>query len=542
MFKESLYFKNITLHKICLSLLLLFIIGISTYCVSQKQAFFLDEVCSFLQSNIAFMSLGDLINNLKYESLAELNESTQKLLWIGEFNQQEFYSHCCISGEKSGFNFFSIYLIESFNVHPPLYHFILHAISSITKSENLILLGFLINTIALLLSCLLIFHIVCNLSDNKWIALISVAYYGLSYEYNNTATFFRMYPLIGFWLILLLYYHIQFEKKNWELGKYELSKVGIVEFLAMFTHYFAFFYILPLFLLSVYRNRCNKPLLKRIFKINVITGAIYLIIWPQSIFHMLFTNRGHDVRGNILSNNIISRIHGYLWNLDKSLFGGCRVILLIFIFLILTTILLKFKKNILQAFRSKNKHIYLMLIVPALLYYIIVVKVSPWISPRYVSPVMPIISIFVILAIYKSLSFYISNEHARLIILSGYVFSTTITWMCFCSLEHLYPITEEKKTFIEKYSKDPAIILSADDIPIFIEIPANYTHSKYITTDEKNLESYLPSKLVEDEYVLYVSEFIKTDNISRLLEQKGYTYKRISYKTQFHDTYLLKKL
>ena len=108
-------------------------------------------------------------------------------------------------------NFFSVYYNQSRDVHPPLFYFVVHIVSSIcfgTFSKYII---FAINLIFFILSCLILRKILILL-DRRPLTIPLMILYGFSIGAISTVIFLRMYQMLVFFTLFSLYLHINIIK------------------------------------------------------------------------------------------------------------------------------------------------------------------------------------------------------------------------------------------------------------------------------------------------------------------------------------------
>lgn len=510
--------------------------------LERKNGFFLDEVHSFMQANHTIISLSETLEAVRNNLGDELKEKTFAREFLGVFESGDLISKCSVSGEKNGFHYSNIYAYESISVHPPLYHFVLHTVSSILRTDNIKLIGFCVNLLFMLISCVFIGKIVVLTTDNKWLALITILYYGFSYEFVSSVTFFRMYAMLSMELTVLCYLYLRQEQIFWNSKKSDIVLIILIQIISMLTHYYAVFMLLPLFIVEIFTHKNDKRVLLKLLKINVASGLFFLFLWPQSIPQLLFTDKGQCVRDNLVSIDSISHFRGYLNCLINSLFGGSRLYFVIF-FLIVVLLVCLIRKCKTLSFSILQKK-YLLLLFPALFYFVVVAKVSPWVSFRYESPVMPILSILVVLTLWVFSNWVIKRELYSLIILAGVTLFSSIAWIG-TPIRHLYTKTPEKKALVEKYSGYKAIVVSAYDNPLHIEVAANFPHPQYLVSDIPHIDTILAPILHDEEYVLYYSKKCTTDDWNKLMlfiSENEYSYDVVPYATDFHEVYFLRKL
>lgn len=535
--------KRVKLNTALLSLLLGAIVLTSFYAISQKEGFFLDEIYTFRLSNKQYATFDKVCQALKEEGF----DSYKQHFWEGDCNRiydAETFKKDLYISDHGAFNYTNVVATQTMDVHPPLYYFIVHTVSSITKSSDLVMIGFFINLAFLLMTCLVIYRISCLLFSHKYKALLPVLFFGFSYAFMNSVTYFRMYCLLSFLITLLVYLYLKLQENGWRLENRSLLWICVVEFLAMYTQFFSLFFLLPIFLFALYAISSDVAALKKFVIGHVVTGVAFLLVWPQIFVQIM---EGADQKDEAATLSFFRGLVGYVGMMDNALFDGWRVGVVLFAALVLLLLFQKIRarrEELKSWIASCPKSKLMLLLFPSFLFYLGVAKFSPWVDFRYISPIFPILSIVVVTLIWKALSQWIRKERVANISMFAITLLLSVGWVKHVPLEHLYPMTEEKQQFLSNYGDLDAVVFDHAQPSIFIDVPMNYAHPKYINTDELHMmkEGFLEKMLVNDRYVLYLSHFCDIKNVGPILNQLHYSYESISYETQFHNLYLLKRI
>ncbi|WP_026670485.1 hypothetical protein [Butyrivibrio sp. AE3006] len=529
------------IEKALLLLLLLLILANSCIFASQKKGYFLDEGCTFLTSNadvIKFDSLQTLIKQYKHAPVYFVMDK-----WTGYEEIMDFYT----TKNSGSFGFLDVCYSQAYDVHPPLYFACINIISSLFPNLDLKWVGYLVNIIFLLATCICIYNI-CVLvlgTDNKIPAMAAMLYYGLSYEFTNTATYCRMYAMLGFWLTMLLFVTIRFVKNDFLCNKHFLFWHCCAIFCAMLTQYFAAFYILPIFIISLLLLIIKKKSVKNYVQSNLITGILYLLLWPSSVFHLLFTNRGRDVLTNVIDMNLQSRIKDYIYLLSCSLFSGMNKSMCIFFVIALILGVISIwnyrKRNIVEKSDTdyQNCSIYILLCIPAILYFVIVSALSPWIVDRYQMPIMPIFSILIVLVIHKFLKSFIKNRIIIYVLLLALPLILCYRWESKYEPRYLYN-DSQRSEYIANYKMYDAIVVSRKPNDLFVEIPINYPHSNYLSTFESGIDKAIHSiSEIHHPFVMYLYKNCDAE-IAEYLQKSGFSCEKLDYSADSYDIYFVK--
>ncbi|MCR5670831.1 MAG: glycosyltransferase family 39 protein [Butyrivibrio sp.] len=511
----------------------------------KKQDYFFDEKCSIYIANSHVMDFGtfaDIIrNNDLYEAVDKINEymlpvSDQK------YSLQEIEA---IMDASKGYRFdYLSTLIHDFgDSHPPFYYLLLHTVNSVLPFLSIKGAGFFINIIALILSCLFI-YLSAKMVTDRGCALICTLFYGLSFDFINNVTFMRMYGLMTLFFMVLLYLHFSLSEKEFKNEDKILTTICVVEFFAMYTQFFAAIFIIPLFVLTIVFYRRNGISIKQYVKKQVITAVFYLLIWPFSIFQVIFDESGSDVRNNLSFSGFMIKIHDYLFLLRKSLFSGSYVLLygaLVSVFLFaIAFLLIKAKEGTLTEFvRSEKFEKILYLIISGGMYYLIIVKISPWAADRYVMPATPILSMIFIMTFWGIFSMIFRRKDIPCFLILVFVIlvfarSTRL------APYYLYPASEERLEFEDKYGDSTAIIVDADLDEEFTDVFLSIAHPFFIRTHESDLDKLCENTLNDGgKYTVYINTLADSDHVLKVFEEQGYTLKKCSYEKIFYMVYAI---
>ena len=96
-------------------------------------------------------------------------------------------------------------LNQTYDVHPPLYYFILRIVCFFSKGIFSKWQGLIINLVFYLI-CLILLWRIADIAGrgNTWIDLFTLALFGLSPGFLSAVTFIRMYVMLTMWCFLVL--------------------------------------------------------------------------------------------------------------------------------------------------------------------------------------------------------------------------------------------------------------------------------------------------------------------------------------------------
>ena len=519
---------------------LLVILCNSAYYVSKKSGFFLDETCTFLFANSDILKLKDIPDILNDKPVDFV--INRKDTWISQDEIPDVFS----TVNTGKFNYLDIYMWQLTDVHPPLYGAVINTFSSLLPMLDIKWIGFIVNTVFLLSTCILIYRICLLLLGQKNViaALAAVLYYGLSLEYVNTATFYRMYAMLAFWFILLLYATLRWADDGYAYTKKHIICQCSIVFCAMLTQYFAVFYIFTLFLLNLIFMRRQKINVARYLKYLIITGVLYLAIWPESISQVLFTNRGQDVQSNLADPMVFSRIKSYIHTLLFSLFSGIKIYMMLFLIIAmgwLVYTVVKYVHNHKKTTcmdNSTEMRSLIYLILPAVVYYAIISVIAPWVVDRYQTPVMPLFSMIIIVILFKMSSLVIKQPR-----ICGSLLIALALFLCFQWKNNLTPYylynDPQRQEFIANNQGFNAMIIDPEGVDYISDVVLNFPHPFYCMVEYgSDTEAKVADAL--DQYgnlVIYLSRECDEDLITNLQDKGILCEKQECSSEEFYSIY-----
>ena len=290
-------------------------------------------------------------------------------------------------GKGDIFNYFSVYYNQSRDVHPPLFYFLVHFVSTIfygTFSKYVI---FSINLLFFIGSLLVINKIMKSLNKEK-LGIPTMILYGGSIGCISTVMFQRMYMMLTFFSILYLYLTIKFIQDDFKVEK-KYPWILTILFGFLTQYYFCIYIVLVFILIATYLiTKKEYKKLYDYFIVHVIPAVIGVAFYPASIYHIFFSYRGIGDGGS--TKTIFESIIYYLSQVYK-LFGFKNLLLITIIISIILII-----KNKITINKEKYKYL-IILIFPIIMYILIVSKIAPFLgedyTSRYIMLTFPIIAI-----------------------------------------------------------------------------------------------------------------------------------------------------
>ena len=419
------------------NLLLLIIIVLQLtlliYLMYNKVGFFGDEIYTYTTSNsrlgIIFEGYGKSTYDCSYK-------------WS---DGQLFKDYITVNKDKR-FDYKNVYNIQTLDTHPPFYFYLIHTICSMFPESFSKWYGLSLNIIVFVLTQILLFAVCKQISFNDKYALLTCFSYGFSTLALDCFVYIRMYALLTFFYLLLLYLYILCLKNQNNI--YKFLGIVLTVFLGGLTqyHFYVFaFFLSATFVIIALINKKYKMV--RLVSCSSILGFVLSILYyPYFFVHVINSPRGSEVFNLFdrvspsisVFSNILQEFSGLKSNycIYLSLFAVAMA-LIIFIYFVVN----KYFKNInLPAIliTSITTFIYI-----SFIYITIDYKLMGFVmSGRYLFSICPFIFIIINAILFKLNKFYIT---IIFIILCGF--------SCFRYLDYYFPFTEEKFSEVLKFGK-----------------------------------------------------------------------------------------
>ena len=313
--------KADTAFKIMLIITIVLQLAVALCFCMQKQGFHYDENYSYYSSNVTY----------------GLNPPDGD--WLsGSTITEEF---CITPG--MGFNLPLVAQMQSFDVHPPVYYFLLNIICSLSSGIFSKWQGLILNLIFFVISELLIIAIANKVgNNNKAITWFSLALFGFSPAIISGITFIRMYMLLTSECMALILLHMNMLtdiKNSGSLSRFVkyLIQIAVTVYIGFLTHYyfavFAFFVAAFTTLYLFFSKNTRKT--SYIYAITVIAGLLSAVLsYPASLRHIFRGYRGTEAMGAFFDmNNLSDRMGLFVGLIDDYVLNRTFYILLLIILL-----------------------------------------------------------------------------------------------------------------------------------------------------------------------------------------------------------------
>ena len=304
----------------------------------------------------------------------------------------------------------SVFYNQSCDVHPPAYYLVMNLISSLFPGVFSKWIGLSINIIALTATLILMYFLCKNYIFDSKFAIAVVAVYGLSTAFYSNLLFIRMYAMLTFFIIAILYIHLKAYKQGWEFSIKDMCALGIVSFLGFLTHYFFITYAFFLYAIAMICMLTQRKIMKMLDYIItlIVSFGAYVMVWSTVFTHLVGGEQGSGFLSAMFTDQELQGLKMTFDSVINNLFGKKWWILLLALVLIAIACGVK-RRKVTQYFEGT---VYAYLFLPLLADIIIIAnKVSG--TDRYLYPLFPIIVIAVLWGVYGSIKI-LTNEKVYL--------------------------------------------------------------------------------------------------------------------------------
>ncbi|MBQ7840778.1 MAG: hypothetical protein IJ390_09895 [Lachnospiraceae bacterium] len=329
--------KNRKVYLIFIIILMLQVIAAFCFCM-KKTGFHYDEYYSYYSSNVTY---GLVPTNREWKSGEEIRNEFQVL-----------------PGE--GFNFETVVRMQTYDVHPPFYYILLHAVCSLTPGNfskwsalglNLVLFVFSWVVLALLTWKITAACVCSGASEKeKWAKLPAVVtgavclLYGFNPAVLSGVMMARMYTLLGFFVLAVTLLHVQALINRRRCWKFYAAMMLTV-YLGFLTHYY---YAVYMFFLAAAMEcyllfeKAEQKSWRQKWKDCISYGAAVVgamaaavISYPACLGHIFRGYRGTEALGEFFNvENTAGRVQFFSGLLNEYVFGSMLPFLLLVIVLL----------------------------------------------------------------------------------------------------------------------------------------------------------------------------------------------------------------
>lgn len=363
--------------------------------INVKDDFHVDELLSFSLSNneIGWFHFDE---GVKYEPAVSI------------YNEQ-LSAHT-----NHRFAYYTVWNIQSQDVHPPFYYATFHTVCSFFPGKVSVWQPAIINfifAIATVVVVRLFLNSFINSEEKNKVLLIDVLTFGfaLSPGVLDNVSFFRMYVVAMFavtWVSFVLLKIVINASKDEVVPNYLWALYLIASVLCALTHYYCVMYLVLIDIFSflyIFKRDYKNGVMQLVVSIAAALGSI--VIFPAMISQLLFSGRGVETRDN-MANLTLSKYIDQLKIMfrfpNRQLFGGGLLVIIV-VFIIIQVVRLCRKEELENC--NNYSVILAIFILPVVIYFFILSRITVYADVRYIFPIYGVVYILGALLLHKIMSF-----------------------------------------------------------------------------------------------------------------------------------------
>lgn len=452
--------------------------------------------------------------------------------FYNNWHNKHYYENYLTISEEEKWDFSPVYENQKNDVHPPLYYLLLRITALLRISDFSKWTGIGLNILIFVITSIMVYKISKIIFKDKLYAVLVVLINGFTIASIETTMFIRMYALNALNLLIIAYIHMRnYNKEKLEIK--DLIWMSILIILGALTHYYYLIFVFVLYIMYMvhfikWKNKINGI---RYTLSMVVSGIIYLMIFPYSFEHIFMGYRGQGVASNLSSfDTMWNSLGGYIRILDSQVFNSVLVFGIIFVSIY---VLIKIVKNKIIKISFRNRELFLLL-TPTLVYFITIACVSPYQEIRYIMPICPAIVITIMYLVKKVLQRMLSPQKTFVAMILVFFMMIFIPINAKTKIEYIYSDMETFIQQIESESDLPTLYILdkdnnrfMDDLYLFTKIDKSYI---------------LDSKLFSKEKIQEIFEKVDTEKGIRIIISEGlpqvdyiYTIKDVLNKDSFSE-------
>lgn len=432
---------QITKGLLCAVLIVLQIIVI-LFWANEKAGFHHDEILTF-----------QLSNDLEQPEKLTISSKSD---FLNQWHEAAYFVKVLPAQTGHVFDYAGVYEKQTHDVHPPLFYYGIHTLSSMFPGKFSKWLGIIPNIVYFIVTQIAIYAIGKRICKSEWFSLLLVAAYGFSTVAISSVIFIRMYALMTMWAVLAIYCHLRIYENCRKLRWYMLA--GICTFLGMNTQYYFVifqFFVSACCFLWLICSRHYKNALAYAASISAGLGAT-IWYWPAIIKHIFSGYRGTQAFDNLIGEN--NRLSGFLLRIGNMMANGWAAAILFGLALLYVLALVCKNRN--DTENDIGRISLVTMLVTVCGYTLIVTRVAPYTDIRYMMAVLPLLVICVLWGFWDALIRLVQKPGTVAAVLAVFVFIITLSTYRERRVEYLFQNWKAETNAVEQYRNSNAVVIA----------------------------------------------------------------------------------
>ena len=256
----------------------------------------------------------------------------------GQWMDREVYRNEFVVLPRERFRYGLVKLVQSWDVHPPVYYWVFHTAASLVPNVFSKWIGLSVNLLLHGINIILLTRLThLTVGHDVRLSLFVTLFWGFSPAVMSGVVFIRMYEMLTTFVLLCGVLHVHAVKEN--EGKLSILRclipMAVVTYFGFLTQYYYFiflFYLAAAFCVwLLWRDRNLWNCIRYCISQGIAFGLAYLT-YPSCLGQMFRGQRGAQATENFLDwTNTVERI-GFFYDLmNRYVFGHMLSVLLLLI-------------------------------------------------------------------------------------------------------------------------------------------------------------------------------------------------------------------
>lgn len=247
----------------------------------------------------------------------------------GQWMDRETYRNEFVVLPEQRFQYGLVKLVQSWDVHPPMYYWVFHTAASLVPGVFSMWIGLSVNLLFHGVNLILLTYLSHLISGRKFHTALTVTlFYGFTPAAISGVVFIRMYEMLTTFVLLCAILHVravQAKDEKLPIGRC-LVPMAVVTYIGFLTqyYYFIFLFFMAVFfgIWMLYKDRK----LWNCIRYGVAQGTAFAfayLTYPSCLGQMFRGQRGAQATKNFFEFSNTFRRIGFFWGLlDRAVFGG----------------------------------------------------------------------------------------------------------------------------------------------------------------------------------------------------------------------------
>ena len=256
----------------------------------------------------------------------------------GQWMDREVYRNEFVVLPEQRFQYGLVKLVQSWDVHPPMYYWVFHTAASFVPNVFSKWIGLSINLFFHGINIILLTYLSYLITerDGKLSLYVSLVW-GLSPAAVSGVVFIRMYEMLSLFVLLCAILHVRAVKKNETKISVlkSLVPMAVVTYLGFLTQYYYFIFLFYIGIAFCVWLLWRDKNIWNCLRFCISQGAAFLLAYltyPSCLGQMFRGQRGAQATENFFAlSNTIDRIRFFYDLMNRFVFGHLLSVLLLFI-------------------------------------------------------------------------------------------------------------------------------------------------------------------------------------------------------------------